>query len=279
MENYQFTTGLSYALEQLNEMHNLSFSGYLLPMETTPVELATFYRAHQLDLAWTILMHTEAGEFVGFCCVGIRNTRSWCGNLGIAPKFRGRGLGKILLNQVITLTREAGLKTLQLETITKNEPAFKLYKGAGFSTLRTLHSLRLATADLREQQTNITFAPLTSELPFACLQNQVRPCWQREPASILSTAHEVLASTSLPDSIALCYQRTSNLMRVQSVILSPATEKEALAALLVAAAGEIPQILIPSEPENSQVLLLARELGGRETLRFYEMELALDKDQ
>jgi mycothiol synthase len=51
--------------------------------------------------------------------------------LGLAPRVRGRGLGCVLLNEALTLVRPFTDK-LQLAVDSRNGPALKLYKAAGF---------------------------------------------------------------------------------------------------------------------------------------------------
>ena len=46
--------------------------------------------------------------------------------------FRGRGVGKILVRQVLQLCREQGKRAIRLDVMKKNLPAHRLYLSCGF---------------------------------------------------------------------------------------------------------------------------------------------------
>jgi ribosomal protein S18 acetylase RimI-like enzyme len=60
-------------------------------------------------------------------------------NLGILPRYRGQGLGPLLLQQAMHGFREAGLKRVSLEVTAQNERAERLYRRLGFRRMRTLY--------------------------------------------------------------------------------------------------------------------------------------------
>lgn len=53
-------------------------------------------------------------------------------NFGIIPEFRGYGLGKLIINELILLSQTKGIKKINLRVEEKNKGAIKLYKWAGF---------------------------------------------------------------------------------------------------------------------------------------------------
>lgn len=57
------------------------------------------------------------------------------GPVGVNPKYRRQGLGKVLLSRAINASRDKGVKRIILEMDTSNNPAFELYKSFGFKTL------------------------------------------------------------------------------------------------------------------------------------------------
>ncbi len=81
-----------------------------------------------------------AGNYCG-TIQGIRE-RSGFGaiqNLGVAPKYRGRGLGKALLLMALTGFVQIGLKRAFLEVTAENESAIALYRQLGFRRRKTLY--------------------------------------------------------------------------------------------------------------------------------------------
>jgi ribosomal protein S18 acetylase RimI-like enzyme len=72
---------------------------------------------------------------------GIRE-RSGCGaiqNLGVAPRYRGMGLGEALLLQSLHGFRNAGLGRAMLEVTAENDAAIRLYRRVGFLRRKTLY--------------------------------------------------------------------------------------------------------------------------------------------
>lgn len=53
-------------------------------------------------------------------------------NLCIHPAFRGHGLGRTLLQDILTFARGAGAEEIFLEVRESNRPARRLYEGEGF---------------------------------------------------------------------------------------------------------------------------------------------------
>jgi ribosomal protein S18 acetylase RimI-like enzyme len=54
--------------------------------------------------------------------------------MGILPAYRGRGLGRRLLREVLSRVFARGLLRVELEVFASNLPAIKLYEGEGFVT-------------------------------------------------------------------------------------------------------------------------------------------------
>jgi len=60
-------------------------------------------------------------------------------NLGVAPLYRGRGLGSALLLQALQGFRRAGLGRAFLEVTAQNEGAVRLYRRMGFRCRKTVY--------------------------------------------------------------------------------------------------------------------------------------------
>lgn len=276
MNAYRFTTALDYTFAQLAEMHNISFSGYFFPVEMTPESTASFYRVYSVAPQHCVIMHTEDGVLVGLAKLALRGSRAWCAGFGIAPAFRGKGLGKLLATQMIEEARKAGAVTLQLEVLQQNTAAFRLYSSTGFVVTRQLVGMQIATANLPPATS--TFTPtsvmLNNLLPTIIAQRQ--PDWEHELPSILATNHQALVTTGPHSSQAgLVYQYPSKIVRVLSSTPSPDTALEEMAALLIVAASEAQTIQVYNEPEDSISLNLYKALGFQEFFLQYEMVLDL----
>jgi GNAT superfamily N-acetyltransferase len=68
--------------------------------------------------------------------------RLGCGsiqNVGVAPAFRGRGLGTALVRQALGGFRRVGLQRVYLEVTAENAAAIRLYRAMGFRKAKTLY--------------------------------------------------------------------------------------------------------------------------------------------
>ena len=50
----------------------------------------------------------------------------------VPPKYRGKGVARLILNKLIEITKKKGLPKVRLETGSKFRPAVQLYKRNGF---------------------------------------------------------------------------------------------------------------------------------------------------
>jgi GNAT superfamily N-acetyltransferase len=85
------------------------------------------------------------------CCGSVQGVREAGGvgaiqNLGIAPGYRNRGLGSVLLLHALEGFRRAGLKRALLEVTAHNEGAIRLYRRLGFRRRKTVYKAVMAQA-------------------------------------------------------------------------------------------------------------------------------------
>lgn len=190
MTSVDFTPASALTLERLTEVFNLGFRGYYLPMAQTPDGLAQMIRENDVRLDDSSVLSVN-GELAGLGLVGVRGSRGWIAGMGVAPLWRGQGIGAQLLGQLLSGMVESGLRRAQLEALTVNIPAQTLYERLGFRTSRPLNvyhgPLRL---EAWHPKTHGGDARLRPVLPRMALRDfdvyhTVAPAWQRE--------HETLA--------------------------------------------------------------------------------------
>jgi Acetyltransferases len=278
MHTYRFTDALSYSFEQLTTLHNTSFEGYLMPIQMTPAQVADFWRVHQIDATRCVVMHDEDERFVGMARMGTRGNRGWCGGFGIVPAFRGVGASRQLAEEMVRVARDSGLAQLQLEVLSQNTRAIKLYERVGFRTRRCLFGLEIAVDALPVSDSAdvaVERVPITTLLAWS-QPYPAQLCWGRELGSLLMMDCEMLvAHCAEGQKNALIVQRVNDKLRIQTALLQPHTSTSELAALLRACATDASGIQIYNEPEDSALLPLYRALGFTEFFSQYEMFHAL----
>jgi GNAT superfamily N-acetyltransferase len=282
MTAYQFSDALGCSFDELAELHNGSFAGYFFPMTMTSHMTADFWRVHQIDATRCVVMRDASGGFAGMARMGTRGDRGWCGGFGIVPEHRGAGAGRLLAAAMVRVARESGLATLQLEVLTQNARAIRLYEGAGFVTRRRLFGIELATEALPADPQGAELAaatepvPVETLLPWLLSQPAERQSWGREPASLLTMRCEGLALRQGDEYICgLIVQRGGEKLRIQAAFFPPSLSDATVAGLLRQAAGSASGIQVFNEPEGSDFLARCRRLGFDEFFSQHEMWLTL----
>ena len=106
-----------------------------LPFRRTP-DVVEYYQevlAHGLSLG---VYDSAAGErLIG---VAIADAQAWNGTLlvwefHLEPAYRGRGIGRRMMEALAERAAAAGLRVISVETSTTNVPAMRFYRRVGFS--------------------------------------------------------------------------------------------------------------------------------------------------
>lgn len=77
-------------------------------------------------------LKNKGRTIVGYLGIWVVRDECQINNVAVHPDFRGRGIGKRLLNEVIEITEELGVTYWTLEVRKGNEPGIQLYKSSGF---------------------------------------------------------------------------------------------------------------------------------------------------
>jgi ribosomal-protein-alanine N-acetyltransferase len=73
------------------------------------------------------------GTLLGYAVAWYVADESEIANIAVAPTARRRGVGKLLLDQILRAAAQFGAKTVFLEVRESNDEAKKLYEARGFS--------------------------------------------------------------------------------------------------------------------------------------------------
>jgi GNAT superfamily N-acetyltransferase len=131
----QYERASALTLDAFAELFTRSFADYFYPMTHTAAILATRLRQDHLDLHHSVVMRVD-GALAGQAMLGIRGLIGWCGGFGVVPAFRGRGLAHGLFDALVARAREAGLRELWLEALTRNTSALAVYTRGGMRIVR-----------------------------------------------------------------------------------------------------------------------------------------------
>lgn len=128
---------VKYSLEELEEVREIfiEYANFLqvdLCFQNFEKELQTLHQVYFPPLGCIILAKDEK-KVVG--CIALKPIgEDICEmkRLYVKPAARGKALGKQLVEELIHFAKEAGYKTMKLDTITSLKDAIKLYRSKGF---------------------------------------------------------------------------------------------------------------------------------------------------
>jgi GNAT superfamily N-acetyltransferase len=129
----EFRPGDESAFQSLNEEWILRYFG---PLE--PPDIATLTDPHGKILAHggRIFFAAQGDELIGCCgLIALAPGEFELAKMTVKESFRGSGIGRRLLETVISEARALGAHRLYLETNGKLQPAVRLYESVGFRHL------------------------------------------------------------------------------------------------------------------------------------------------
>ena len=85
--------------------------------------------------ATQVLVAEAGGEILGYAVLFVAADEAEVANIAVAPEARGRGVGRRLLDAMLTHAAEAGARTAYLEVRVSNAVAQRLYERAGFAVV------------------------------------------------------------------------------------------------------------------------------------------------
>ncbi len=125
------------SFDELATAFNRGFEGYAIPPAMTAQAMEERVTEQDILLDSSLVLSGEDGP-AGVGLMGVRGARAWCGELAVAPAYRGGGWGRLLIERLIQVARARSLKEMWLEVLTENTPAFQLYQSLGFRIEREL---------------------------------------------------------------------------------------------------------------------------------------------
>lgn len=286
------TSGLS--IMELAEITNQTFTGYFLPISHTTQGYASFCRTHSVDLAQSVTLRNGEGRVIGLAMLAVRDERGWCGGFGIVPEYRGQGLSLPLIEALIARAKDAGLRLLQLEVLSQNEPARRTYLRGGMHIVREVFSLSGAATDILPHlvpgHTTCTSCSVLEALQHAGpggALSKIQPTWQREPVMLLlkSDLHGwKTEGNGKTATILYAHNVQGGLLRIEHLAFDNETAAHAVLDRAIhdcqarqqATGNDRPiKLFLLNEPEATPLHALLTGLGLTTEFRQHEMQIAL----
>ncbi|MGD2162332.1 MAG: GNAT family N-acetyltransferase [Anaerolineales bacterium] len=134
------------ALPELVSLSNEAFADYFVPVRFTEPSLLSFLAL--MGISWDLSrVMLKKDRPVGFILIARRGWSMRVASMGVLPDHRNHGHGSRMLANVIDKGRTRGDRFLELEVITTNSTAVKLYKATGFEVIQDLYGFRRKAAE------------------------------------------------------------------------------------------------------------------------------------
>ncbi len=269
-----------FPLQDLAEVLNLCYEDYATPIRFNPRQLDFFIRAHDIALDASVVARARHG-LVGVVLLGRRGTRGWVAGLGVKPSYRGQGLARRLMEELMVQAASRELTRLQLEVLSTNSRAQKLYKDLGWRVERELLVWERAGYEgplpiHRERAREMDPMPLLEDVFDAW--HPVRPCWQREKETLLHYAQGGMQAWGVvragkPVAYVMGFAPQHGRMPLLDVAVDPQVGYRSAGRAMIQNLHLMfnATVQLPNEPVASELNFLFTAMGYRVVLRQYEM--------
>ncbi len=124
-------------IQQFVKALNTAYADYLVPIQLTRHTFLDLADRESVSLDASCAA-VENDRIVGMGLLGVRQSRGWIGGMGVIPDHRRQGIGRLIMQALLSHAWEINLDTVQLEVINNNIAAYSLYQSLGFRTRRQL---------------------------------------------------------------------------------------------------------------------------------------------
>ncbi len=269
---------------QLAALLNACYEDYDTPIRFHSGQFDFFVRAHDILLDHSLAAR-DGDELIGLALLARRGERGWVSGLGVLPDRRRQGVARALMTGVIENARRLGVKRLQLEVLSSNQPAIDLYTHLGWRMGRELlvweRSASQGPLPIHRERW-VEMAPDFLLTNYFDAWREERPCWQREKDTLLRYTDIGMKGWAIvrddgPVAYLLGFAPRDGRMPLMDVAVDPAvgykSAGRALLQNLHLAFNTTPQL--PNEPVASKLNFLFAAMAYQVVLRQNEMTLDL----
>ncbi|MFC5447808.1 GNAT family N-acetyltransferase [Paenibacillus aestuarii] len=235
------------SIEDCVTLWNQGFEHYFVTNQLTVSSFLTRTVNEHISLEDSFAAYAD-GVPIGIVANGLRTIDgkkvAWNGGTGIVPAYRGKGMGKLVMERNLELYRELGVELAMLEALSQNEPAIRLYKSVGYEIIDQLAILQktepLASDNLQASEGIYTYKKglpnALQTLPFYRHTSAWQTHWSgiRDGESLLVYSSGEVVGYALYKRTLDAEGRLSAITLYQCEVLPGRTDEEAIlrAALL-----------------------------------------------
>lgn len=190
-----------FTLEELVDIYNRTRVDYIVPMPMNVRRMQQYVFHYDIDLDASVVALDSDEDVVGIGMLGLRDDRAWITRLGVIPDKRRRGKGQFMMDAMLDSARDHNMRLAQLEVITGNTPAHKLFLKCGFEETRELLIIRRPPGEpsIELFTEGTTSRTLSGDEIMSCLENrEPGASWVEETTSIIKAGQLEGIGVTLP---------------------------------------------------------------------------------
>lgn len=287
-----YQSALHLPIPALAELQTMAYGG---GWTSNPAKLADIFRIQSVDLQQSLVVY-DGRKPIGLALLGRRRAHGWLYDFGIAPAYRGKGLGSGLLTTATREAAKAGVRDIELDVWEKRDDAIRLYQRVGFQHQRTYLNFEATGAQLRLSELDMPpqlrlVRGLVEDVIgwYAAARHEPEPCWDRRLPSLLTYGDAKFCTVADERGPIACMhyvarpaaQNDPNRVRPMFIGLGDRANVEHLRALFCFAARTAFTDLaattfrVALEPETSRLGAMLADMGVRMVGKAYDMRLII----
>jgi GNAT superfamily N-acetyltransferase len=202
------------SIEEGVKAWNVGFEGYYFDATTNAESFVNRLVSEGLSPRLSIVAFYD-NQPIGIVKNGVRifngEKIAWNGGTGVAPSFRGKGIGKELMEATLSIYKEEGIDIATLEAISENQNAITLYEKIGYNVVDQLEYLELKSKlsiSLTNAGNYIVERAVPQQIGFLSLYKGMNP-WQTQWQSAKDSEAIIIKDPNHETEIGYAYFRRS----------------------------------------------------------------------
>lgn len=194
MNNLQIKPLSITPVEQIHEAFIDAFSEYEVKLDMPLEKLVEMMLTRDLNPDFSVGCF-DGDMLVGFILTGYREIAGqkvcYDGGTGVIKAYQRKGIGEMLLKELLLILREKQINRFVLEVLENNTPAIKLYEKHGFAKTRKLECFEIEKQQLRpvpDRGFGITVTNPATMFHNEEIYRLYQPTWQNEIKSVLNVS-------------------------------------------------------------------------------------------
>jgi len=275
----------NYSLKEIAEVFNRSFSDYIIKLQLSEQQLADKITSENIKLNLSFGAF-DNDQLVGFILHGTdifnNSLVAYNAGTGVIPEFRGKGVTDLMYKIAFEVLGKKEIHNHQLEVITTNIKAIKIYKRQGFTVSREFNCYKGKMTGNLESKYQIEVTE-SLDLDYISEFWESEPSWQNSNQSINRLREKfIFLSVKAEDTVIGYSIFSQHTGRIQQIAVKKAFRNQGIGRSLIYKMGlmiDTPElVLINIDARNITLNAFLKSIGFVNFINLSEMKLKLSNN-